>query len=48
MHIKIFTGIGKCVAFLMWAAFPSSLARADMFPLKSEHSSDSYCREQFS
>ena len=34
MHIKVFTEIGKCVAFLMRAASPSSLAKANMLPLK--------------
>ena len=34
MHIQVFTEIGKCVAFLMGATSPSSLARADMLPLK--------------
>ena len=34
MHIKVFTEIGKCVAFLMREASPSSLAKANMLPLK--------------
>lgn len=48
MHIKIFTRIGKHIAFLMQTASPSSLAREGIFLLKLEHASDSYSTEDFS